>query len=66
MAVKIDSDKCCYCGACIGVCPVLALELFEIKVECDPKKCIDCGSCIKMCPVGAITKIGKTAKKGKK
>ncbi len=56
MSVKIDHEKCMHCGGCVSVCPVLAMELKEGKIEHLPEKCIDCGACIKVCPVGAIKK----------
>ena len=55
MAVKIDHDKCIYCGACVATCPYLALRLKEVYVEVLPDKCVDCKLCIKACPVGCIS-----------
>jgi len=55
MAVKNNSDKCLYCGACVGVCPVQALALKDTRIVVDEKKCISCGACVKICPVGAMT-----------
>lgn len=54
MGVKIDKSKCCYCGACVSVCPANCLELKETRVIADNAKCINCLSCVKMCPVSAI------------
>ena len=54
--ISIDKSKCIYCGACVAVCPVLALKLREISVDWDAEKCINCGNCVKACPVGAISK----------
>jgi len=51
---SIDKSKCLRCGACVSVCPKLALELTENGIVCDRKKCISCGACAKICPVGAI------------
>lgn len=51
---KIDRKKCLRCGACVGVCPRLALELKESGVQHDPELCINCKLCEKVCPVGAI------------
>jgi ferredoxin len=52
--IKINSSRCIYCGACVGVCPVLALTLKETYVEYDKEKCINCGNCAKACPLKAI------------
>ncbi|MCD6229186.1 MAG: 4Fe-4S binding protein [Candidatus Diapherotrites archaeon] len=54
MVVKIDRKKCMYCGACVSVCPRVALNLKETWVDVN-EKCIDCGICVKLCPVGAIS-----------
>jgi len=52
--IKINRSRCIYCGACVGVCPVLALTLKETYVEYDKEKCINCGNCAKACPLKAI------------
>ncbi|PIE51752.1 ferredoxin [Candidatus Fermentibacteria bacterium] len=52
MAYKI-SDSCIGCGACMGECPVDAIEEgtpFVIEAA----SCIDCGACAAVCPVSAI------------
>jgi ferredoxin len=55
MAWKIEREKCLRCGACVSVCPVLALELDESGgVKHDRKKCTLCAICSKVCPVRAI------------
>lgn len=54
MAWEIDRDKCLRCGACVSVCPELALELKEGGLRHDRKKCTLCGICKKVCPVHAI------------
>ena len=54
MAIKINHDKCCYCGGCVGLCPQNALELQETILAVDEKKCNECKICMKFCPVGAI------------
>jgi len=53
--MKVDQSKCLYCGGCVGVCPVNALELYETRIRIDLGKCTRCGICIKFCPVGAIS-----------
>ena len=52
--IKVDKNKCIYCGGCVAVCPVNALTLKETFIECDPKKCVKCATCKKFCPAGAI------------
>ncbi|MFA6268224.1 MAG: 4Fe-4S binding protein [archaeon] len=54
MSVKNNSNKCMYCGACVGVCPVSAIVLKDTRIFIDEKKCISCGACVKICPVGAM------------
>ncbi|UCG95941.1 MAG: 4Fe-4S binding protein [archaeon] len=51
---EIDRKKCLRCGACVGVCPKLALELKESGINHDEKLCIECGLCKRICPMGAI------------
>lgn len=51
---EIDKKKCLRCGACVGVCPKMALDLKESGISHDKNLCIDCGICEKVCPVGAI------------
>lgn len=52
----LEHDKCTGCGACLNVCPKMAIimipdkEGFEQPVI-DQNKCIDCGLCQKVCPV---------------
>ncbi len=53
--MRINRDKCLYCGGCVGVCPSQALELDETRLQVDDKKCTKCGICVKFCPVGALT-----------
>ncbi|MBU4222460.1 MAG: 4Fe-4S binding protein [Euryarchaeota archaeon] len=53
MVVEVNRFKCGYCGACVGVCPVGALELMETWIEVDDS-CTRCGVCAKICPVGAL------------
>ena len=55
MGILIDKDKCCYCGACVAVCPVACIELKETRIMSHNDQCINCSMCVKMCPVGAIS-----------
>ena len=53
MGFKINED-CIVCMACIGVCPVGAIEEGAGEVKINPDICIDCGICVGVCPVNAI------------
>ncbi|NOZ81809.1 MAG: ferredoxin [Candidatus Micrarchaeota archaeon] len=53
MGWKLDREKCNVCGACVGVCPRLALELNTALIH-SKTLCNLCGLCEKVCPVGAI------------
>ena len=52
--MKVDRSKCLYCGGCVGLCPVNAIELCETILNVDGDKCTKCGICIKFCPVNAL------------
>ena len=54
MSWRISRELCARCGACVGVCPTLALELEERGIVHDSEKCVLCAICEKACPVGAI------------
>jgi ferredoxin len=54
MGWEIDRKKCLRCGACVSVCPELALELREDGLKRNPEKCTMCGICGKVCPAKAI------------
>lgn len=52
--IKNDPEKCCYCGGCVGVCPVMALELDETRIKYYQDRCTNCQACVRICPVGAM------------
>jgi len=52
--IIVDKDECDFCGACVAVCPVDCIELFEKDIEIDLKKCTECKLCIYVCPVESI------------
>lgn len=56
MAIKNIPEKCCYCGGCVGVCPVNCITLKETRIEIDNEKCINCQACVRICPVEAMKK----------
>lgn len=40
--------------ACVDVCPVDCIYVFENQLAIHPDECIDCGACVPACPVAAI------------
>ncbi|ODS43089.1 MAG: ferredoxin [Candidatus Altiarchaeales archaeon IMC4] len=55
---KINKDRCCYCGGCVGVCPQNAMDLRETEIRIS-ENCTRCGVCVKFCPAGALEKDAK-------
>ncbi len=51
---EFKPELCMYCAGCVAVCPALALNLNETKLELNKEKCIKCLACTKICPVGAL------------
>jgi NAD-dependent dihydropyrimidine dehydrogenase PreA subunit len=53
--IRLDSEKCKGCGACLDVCPHELLILSNGKIEItDKDACMECGACKTNCPYGAI------------
>jgi ferredoxin len=50
--IKISNQECDFCGTCVAVCPVDAIELKESIILVDNKKCTLCNCCIDICPLG--------------
>lgn len=51
--VAVDRHRCGYCGGCVSVCPIGAIELAETRLLID-ESCTDCGLCLNVCPAGAL------------
>jgi ferredoxin len=54
MTVRIDSELCTGCGACIDACTFEAIQLVDQCAEIVPASCTQCGECLDVCPNGAI------------
>lgn len=52
--IGIINDKCDFCGTCVAVCPVDAIDLYEARITVSEKKCIDCMLCVWICPVETL------------
>ena len=52
--MKVDREICVGCGACINLCPRLALRFIDDKSFIDQESCIECGTCRAACGVDAI------------
>lgn len=55
MAAVVDKEACVGCGACVGSCPVEAIEIVDEKAVVDADTCVSCSACVGECPVEAIT-----------
>ena len=54
MAVKIRTDQCSGCGACLQACFFAALDLKDGKVSVEEGLCTSCGACVSACSLDAI------------
>ncbi|WP_423792201.1 4Fe-4S binding protein [Methanocaldococcus indicus] len=52
--VKFNFLRCGHCGACVGVCERLAIQLIEETIIIDKNKCNNCLSCVIICPLNAL------------
>ena len=51
--ICIDRTKCDFCGTCVAVCPVDAIQVLEAEVIIDDEVCTHCLSCVAACPCDA-------------
>lgn len=51
--IGVINDKCDFCGTCVAVCPVDAIDLYEARIAIT-EKCIDCMLCVWICPVETL------------
>lgn len=59
--IEIDKEECDFCGACVAVCLVDCIELFEKNIEINFKECTECKLCIYVCPIEVISYVEQKA-----
>jgi Fe-S-cluster-containing hydrogenase component 2 len=52
--MRVNRDDCVGCGACINLCPRLAIRFIDDRSYIDQVSCIECGTCRAACGVDAI------------
>ena len=52
--ITVVEESCIGCAACMGVCPVEAIELEMPSPVHVGEECIYCGKCVETCPFGSI------------
>lgn len=52
--MKVNRQECVGCGACVNLCPRLAIRFIDDKSFIDQVSCIECGTCRAACGVEAI------------
>jgi Fe-S-cluster-containing hydrogenase component 2 len=52
--MKVNREECVGCGACVNLCPRLAIRFIDDRSFIDQLACIECGTCRAACGVDAI------------
>lgn len=52
--MKVNRELCVGCGACVNLCPRLAIRFIDGRSFIDQQSCIECGTCRDGCGVDAI------------
>jgi len=52
--IKIQNNKCDFCGTCVSVCPVDCIELREASITINNKICTNCKLCVEICPIEVL------------
>ena len=52
--LKVDTELCSGCGACVNECLSSAIIIEESKAKIINEKCINCRTCVDACPTEAI------------
>lgn len=53
--VNIQDNTCDFCGTCVAVCHVDAIELLEASIKIDNVTCDDCCKCVYVCPLEVLS-----------
>ena len=53
--IHVKENRCDFCGTCVAVCPVDAIELAEADIKIIHETCIDCDICVWICPIEVLT-----------
>jgi len=51
--------NCNFCGKCLKVCPVEAINLNSREMIINREKCDGCAKCVGVCPLSALSRIGE-------
>jgi len=54
LKIIIDHTRCDFCGTCVAVCPVDAIDLSEAKISIGQHVCTLCENCVAVCPLGIL------------
>lgn len=50
--ININPEICDFCGTCVAVCHVDAIELKESTIFVNHERCTLCKNCVDICPLG--------------
>lgn len=53
--IDIKPNTCDFCGTCVAVCHVDAIELLESAIAIDQVVCDDCCKCVYVCPLEVLS-----------
>lgn len=53
--MQVNQEICVGCGACVNLCPRLAIRFIDGHSYIDQQSCIECGTCRDACGVDAIS-----------
>jgi len=57
--LRVDSDRCTGCGACLEACPTDSIRLVDETAVINMDLCQECQACVDACPEGAIQSVGE-------